>query len=75
MLLVRSNCFVYNPPDTRVCRDCTQVFNYYNQEIDRLLDKSANKLPTVSDLFLSGRETPTSVLSVCEHHGDEDGQW
>ncbi|KAK7499219.1 hypothetical protein BaRGS_00009479 [Batillaria attramentaria] len=44
MLLVRSNCFLYNPPNTRVCRDCVQVFNFYQQEIDRLLDKSANKV-------------------------------
>lgn len=46
MLLVRSNCFLYNPPNTRVCRDCVQVFNFYQQEIDRLLDKSANKVQT-----------------------------
>jgi hypothetical protein len=44
MLLVRNNCLTYNPPQTRVYRDCNQVFNYYNQEIDKMLDKSGNKV-------------------------------
>ncbi|KAL8625509.1 hypothetical protein ACOMHN_014598 [Nucella lapillus] len=46
MQLVRDNCFVYNAANTRVYQDCTQVFRFYQQEIDRLLEKSPTKTPT-----------------------------
>ncbi|XP_071084680.1 BRCA2-interacting transcriptional repressor EMSY-like isoform X1 [Haliotis cracherodii] len=39
MTLVKENCAVYNPPTSRVFRDCTEVFTFYTQESEKLADK------------------------------------
>ncbi|XP_067669460.1 BRCA2-interacting transcriptional repressor EMSY-like isoform X2 [Haliotis asinina] len=39
MTLVKENCAVYNPPTSRVFRDCTEVFTFYMQESEKLADK------------------------------------
>ena len=39
MLLVKSNCCKYNPPGHIVRKDCDEVFNFYEAEYDRFIEK------------------------------------
>ncbi|KAK6194536.1 hypothetical protein SNE40_000155 [Patella caerulea] len=39
MTLVKDNCFLYNPPTSPVRGDCSDVFNYYQAEADKLIEK------------------------------------
>lgn len=39
MLLVRSNCNLYNPMQSSVQKDCEEVFTFYNQEYEKMVDK------------------------------------
>ena len=39
MLLVRENCCLYNPEQSAVRKDCDEVFAYYQQEYDKLIEK------------------------------------
>ncbi|CAN7998449.1 unnamed protein product [Ixodes pacificus] len=39
MLLVKQNCETYNPPEHEACRDCDEVFTFYLQEYNRLVEK------------------------------------
>lgn len=39
MMLVRDNCYLYNPEQSLVRQDCEEVFTFYCQEHEKLLDK------------------------------------
>lgn len=39
MMLIKSNCEMYNPPDHEARLDCDEVFTFYQQEYDRLIEK------------------------------------
>ena len=39
MMLVKENCCLYNPEQSAVRKDCDEVFAYYQQEYDKLMDK------------------------------------
>jgi len=39
MMLIYSNCCVYNPPEHNVRRDCELVFVYFRQEYEKLVNK------------------------------------
>ncbi|KAH3805994.1 BRCA2-interacting transcriptional repressor EMSY-like isoform X5 [Dreissena polymorpha] len=39
MLLVKENCYLYNPELSQVRRDCDEVFTFYTAEYQRLMDK------------------------------------
>ncbi|XP_052785000.1 BRCA2-interacting transcriptional repressor EMSY-like [Mya arenaria] len=39
MMLVKENCYLYNPEQSVVRRDCDEVFNYYVHEYNKLMEK------------------------------------
>lgn len=39
MMLVKRNCQTYNPPDHEASQDCEEVFAFYLQEYNRLVEK------------------------------------
>ena len=39
MVLVKENCYLYNPEQSAVRRDCDDVFNFYIQEFNKLTEK------------------------------------
>uniref|UniRef100_T1J4R7 Bromo domain-containing protein n=1 Tax=Strigamia maritima TaxID=126957 RepID=T1J4R7_STRMM len=43
MTQIKLNCEIYNPPDHPARLDCNEVFIYYDQEFERIMDKLTNK--------------------------------
>ncbi|WAR28157.1 EMSY-like protein [Mya arenaria] len=43
MMLVKENCYLYNPEQSVVRRDCDEVFNYYVHEYNKLMEKWQKK--------------------------------
>ena len=41
MLLVKDNCHLYNATGTQVRHDCDLVFNFYEQELSKNVNKIA----------------------------------
>lgn len=39
MILVKDNCHLYNPEQSVVRKDCDEVFQFYNSEYEKLVDK------------------------------------
>ncbi len=39
MLLVRDNCFYYNPVEDEITKDCRRVFDVYVQQYEKLTGK------------------------------------
>ncbi|XP_013385807.1 SWR1 complex bromodomain subunit bdf1-like [Lingula anatina] len=39
MLLVRDNCYSYNPPGHDARRDCDEVFAFYQMEYEKTVEK------------------------------------
>ncbi|XP_064639042.1 BRCA2-interacting transcriptional repressor EMSY-like isoform X2 [Lineus longissimus] len=39
MVLIRDNCYLYNPPDHEVRRDCDDVYRFYIPEYERMVDR------------------------------------
>lgn len=39
MMLVKDNCHLYNPEQSVVRKDCDEVFQFYQTEYEKLMDK------------------------------------
>ncbi|XP_014681389.1 PREDICTED: homeotic protein female sterile-like [Priapulus caudatus] len=57
MLLVKTNCQLYNPSDHDARKDCDEVFQFYAQEYNKLMEKwqtshlmSPSKVPSMSKI-------------------------
>ena len=59
MMLVKENCCLYNPEQSAVRKDCDEVFAYYQQEYDKLMDKWQKVGLFITLCIL---ETPKQVL-------------
>ena len=64
MMLVKENCCLYNPEQSAVRKDCDEVFSFYQQEYDKLMDKWQKVGINMEYMYMIERSLLQIVCSV-----------